>query len=182
MINKLIKPLTSLRFIFALMVFAFHLTSVQTISKPLSLVYCNILYEGYIGVSFFFILSGFILAYNYQNLLITKKISKYAFWKARIARIYPMHIFTFILAIPLIIYADKEFFNNGVFYIEHAIPNIFLIQNFIPDYSFNHAFNAPSWAISNEMFFYLMFPLIIFIIGIKGLNSCKCIKKDIFCI
>lgn len=64
----MIKPLTSLRFIFAFMVFASHLGFLnKSESNVLHWVYDSVFHEGYIGVSFFFILSGFILAYNYQD-------------------------------------------------------------------------------------------------------------------
>lgn len=52
--------------------------------------------EGFVGVSFFFILSGFIIAYNYQQKLVERKVSKRQFWVARIARIYPLHIATLL--------------------------------------------------------------------------------------
>jgi peptidoglycan/LPS O-acetylase OafA/YrhL len=53
-----IKPLASLRFLFALCVFLSHYAIGE---KP-------IFYEGYIGVEFFFILSGFIISYNLNSL------------------------------------------------------------------------------------------------------------------
>ena len=54
--------------------------------------------EGFVGVSFFFVLSGFIIAYNYQEKLLTKTTTKRTFWVARIARIYPLHLLTLLIA------------------------------------------------------------------------------------
>lgn len=41
------------------------------------------------------------------------------------------------------------------------IANVLLIQSFIPIKEVYFSFNAPSWSISDELFFYLMFPFII---------------------
>ena len=57
--------------------------------------------EGFVGVSFFFMLSGFIIAYNYQKKFSENKITKRTFWVARIARIYPLHWLTLLIAVAL---------------------------------------------------------------------------------
>ncbi len=50
-------------------------------------------WEGFsAGVSFFYVLSGFILYYNYVDLT-----DRGFFWVARFARIWPVHIFTLVL-------------------------------------------------------------------------------------
>ena len=82
----MINTLTSLRFIFALMVFGAHC---YTIDKFFDTHFFK---EGFVGVSFFFVLSGFIIAYNYQKKFSENKIAKRAFWVARIARIYPRRL------------------------------------------------------------------------------------------
>ena len=159
MANQLfmIKPLTSLRFVFALMVFVSHLGFVKEKDSTLASLFNNILYEGYIGVSFFFILSGFILSYRYQNELLNGKTSKKSFYNARIARIFPLHLLTFLIAIPLTFY---EFAQDKLLYSVQAFTNITLTQSFVPNRIIYYSFNSPSWSISNEMFFYLLFPLI----------------------
>lgn len=60
----MIAPLTSLRLIFALMVLVSHLGILNEVAFS-----GHILKEGYVGVSFFFILSGFIIAHNYTTKL-----------------------------------------------------------------------------------------------------------------
>ena len=72
----MIKPLTSLRFVFAFMVFLKHISSDYNNKKWISV---NIFAEGYIGVGFFFMLSGFILAYNYKDKFSQKRSLKIFF-------------------------------------------------------------------------------------------------------
>ncbi len=158
----MIKPLTSLRFMFAFMVFASHIDFLHdSESKFLCWIYDSIFKEGYIGVSFFFILSGFILAYNYQDKIFKNQTSNKTFYIARFARIFPLHILTFLISIPL---TYKIFINNKCLWISQALTNISLTQSYIPIKSIYFAFNAPSWSISDEMFFYLVFPFLILLI------------------
>lgn len=158
----MIKPLTSLRFLFAFMVFASHLGFLnQSESNILRWIYDSIFYEGYIGVSFFFILSGFILAYNYQDGIQKKQKSKRTFYQARFARIFPLHILTLIISIPL---TYSVFIQKKSLWFSQALTNVTLTQSYIPIKSIYFSFNAPSWSISNEMFFYLVFPFLITLI------------------
>jgi peptidoglycan/LPS O-acetylase OafA/YrhL len=155
----MIKPLTSLRFFFALMVFGCHLYIFgRSDSEFLKTFYISVLTEGRLGVSFFFILSGFILAYNYQEALINGQKTRYDFYLARFARIYPLHVLCFFIWIPL---AYKEIFQTPLASLLNAASNLTLTQSFIPKEPVYFSFNLPSWSISDEMFFYLMFPLII---------------------
>lgn len=157
--SQMIKPLTSLRFFFALMVFGCHLYIFgRSDSVFLKNLYTSVLTEGRLGVSFFFILSGFILAYNYQEALIKGQKTRYDFYLARFARIYPLHVLCFFLWIPV---AYKEIFQTPLASLFNAFANLTLTQSFIPIESVYFSFNLPSWSISDEMFFYLMFPFII---------------------
>ncbi len=73
----MINTLTSLRFIFAMMVFGAHC---YVIDNHFDIHFFK---EGFVGVSFFFMLSGFIIAYNYQKKFSENKITKRTFWIAR---------------------------------------------------------------------------------------------------
>ena len=125
----MIKPLTSLRFLFALMIFFHHLRFLQDYNSDIfNWLYVKIFWEGYIGVSFFFILSGFIIAYNYQEKILKKKISFKKFIIARISRIYPLHILTLILSLPIVFYnISISEIPNGFY---QLIFNITLTQSF----------------------------------------------------
>jgi peptidoglycan/LPS O-acetylase OafA/YrhL len=120
----------------------------------------NILYFvyefGWMGVQFFFTLSGFIFYALYLEKIKNKKISKWQFFKLRFSRLYPLHLLTFILIILLFFYHKQENFPvmiDGD--IKHFLLNIFLIQTWgFEDF---HSFNGPSWSISIEFFLYIIF-------------------------
>jgi peptidoglycan/LPS O-acetylase OafA/YrhL len=157
--TRMIKPLTSLRFFFALFVFFYHLFFWN--HQPgtfLQWVHDFIFKEGYIGVSFFFILSGFILAYNYGDKFKEGTATKEKFWMARFSRIYPLHFFTLIIAIAL-----EFLYEPSGKLINYIIAHLTLIQSFIPYTDYNVSLNGPAWSISDEAFFYFMFPVLIFI-------------------
>jgi len=141
-----LTSLTSLRFFAALGVFLSHLAFLK--ESEYSYLFVD---KGYIGVTFFFILSGFILSYSYSNV---KNITLKSFYIARFARIYPLHFITLIISLPFVIY-------GGWKSILATLPNIFLMQSFIPIKRVYFGANGPSWSISTEMFFYVLFPFII---------------------
>lgn len=162
----MIKPLTSLRFFFAFMVFLSHIdfSSVEkhSLDQSFNLFYFE---EGYIGVSFFFLLSGFILAYNYKQKLLHNLVTKKEFWIFRFARIYPLHLLTLLLAIPLTI--KFMFATSWLHGIMKFGLNILLMQSFVPYTDFYFSLNDLSWSLSCEFFFYLMFPFLINFLSTK---------------
>lgn len=157
----MIKPLTSFRFFAALAVFVSHLAYLSNFNET-EWIFEKFFYEGYLGVTFFFILSGFILTYNYYEKFNEINIEKIkVFYKARIARIYPVYLLTFVIAIPLSIGGIlKEPLN----YLGVGIINLSMLQSFIPVPSVYFSFNGPAWSISVEMFFYVLFPFLIYFV------------------
>lgn len=155
----IIKPLTSFRFIFAVMVFVSHADILRDDSPEMMWLFDNVLKEGYIGVTFFFVLSGFILSYTYHERISGKEIALKTFLVKRIARIYPMHLLTFCVMIPLIIRETPDY--SLIDFMKHTVVNAFLFQSFIPLESYYFSFNGPSWSLSVEMFFYVLFPLMV---------------------
>ena len=149
----MIKPLTSIRMIFAIFVFLSHLSFLEN-SNSYSKLFNNIFSEGFLGVSFFFILSGFILTYSYESRLRKKTVFIRSFYIARFARIYPMHFVTMIVALTLSLIVG----NND----NYLLQNSLLIQSFYNDKDIFFSLNAPSWSISDEMFFYIVFPVVLF--------------------
>ncbi|UUZ80826.1 acyltransferase [Paenibacillus sp. P26] len=166
--NNSLRPLTSFRFIAALFVFGAHLYYLKGFPEYKA-VYERFLSQGDIGVTFFFILSGFILTYNYLYKFDTlNKRRLKSFYISRIARIYPLHFLTFFLAIPIVY---KYMLADPGSIIGKATTNLLLIQSFVPIEEIFFSMNGPSWSISDEMFFYTLFPFVIWIVRKAGIHT-----------
>ena len=111
------------------------------------------------GVSFFFVLSGFILTWNYPAL--NNWSDRRHFLLARFARIWPLHFVTCFLWIAIIFNFDRAAYFPGVEGLLKLLANLLLVQAWVPDHHWALSFNGVSWSISTELFFYLMFPLLI---------------------
>ncbi|MCC8170705.1 MAG: acyltransferase [Parabacteroides sp.] len=146
----MIKPLTSLRFVFALMVFGAH-------CYVLDPYFSHFLYkEGFVGVGFFFVLSGFIIAYNYQRKFEQGQVSRRAFWVARFARIYPLHLVTLFL----LLLAGGYLFALNRDTVLKIFSQLFLLHPFIPRTAYFFSFDSPSWSLGCEQLFYFLFPFL----------------------
>ena len=146
-----LAQLTSLRFFAALAVLSSHLLFLREIDSPIKSI-ANIFFgEGHCGVTFFFVLSGFILTHAYQHSLIQKTLSTKTYLLLRCARIWPMHILT---ALPFIVYL---IYKHGSDILSVVTINIFLLQSWVPLVKYYISLNAVSWSLSVELFFYVSF-------------------------
>ena len=110
-----------------------------------------------LAVSFFFVLSGFVLAYVYSD----DTPLGFRFYRARFARIWPATILSTLLLLLILPHH---------FYLPQQLPHwttgwilltvIILFQSLIPIPDFYFAFNAVTWSISVEWCFYLVFPIL----------------------
>lgn len=103
-----------------------------------------------IMVSFFFVLSGFILTSVYPSLEGRGAVHRYLI--ARVARIWPAHLVAFGFALI----ATPDF--AGLL---PTVLNLTMLHAWVPYHHIYLSYNAPSWSISTEMGFYLVFPLLI---------------------
>lgn len=146
-----LPALTGLRFLAATCVFLSHG------SLNGELVHINL---GNFGVSVFFVLSGFILTYNYAGLF-TSGVNwgNYGrFIWDRLAKIYPLYLLTLLLSIPIELLGHHRIWSWGALLLQLA-----MLQCILP---FDHLratdhFNVPGWSISCEFFFYLLTPFLI---------------------
>ncbi|HEX5504816.1 MAG TPA: acyltransferase [Thermomicrobiales bacterium] len=146
-----LEALTSLRFFAAAMIVILHTRGFFGV--PETVLSAFTLGQ---GVTFFFVLSGFILAYVYPSL---DRRGTRRFLVARVARIWPLHATAFLLffvAVPLGAAPVPGSKTPGI-----ALLNLALLHAWIPANRYNFSFNAPSWSISVEFFFYACFPLLI---------------------
>lgn len=153
-----IKPLTSLRFFAALWVVAYHY--VWPALPPGTPAWLEaLLAGGFVGVPVFFVLSGFVLLYNYEGTDFGAPGAKRAFWVARFARIYPVYIVAFLLTVPATLYALWLGVPGLPSLRDHAIGAVLsplLLQAWAgPAHA---AWNTPGWTLSVEAAFYVAFP------------------------
>lgn len=150
---KEIKELTGLRGYAALWVFFLHATYGWS---GCSLV-MDIARLGGLGVVVFFVLSGFILCYVYDTKFYMHVVNYKSFLFARIARVYPLHLFMLIVVLIQSFYYPNIMLPSDNIYT--FILNLFLIQSW--GFTDLVSWNQPSWSISTEMFAYLLFPFLI---------------------
>ena len=151
-----ITQLTGLRFVAAFYVFLFHINIRYPLSENVYVK--NFLDQGAVGMSVFFILSGFVLAYQYAENDTTLK----NFFINRFARIYPIYALSATLCLPWIgvhIESDHIFLGLSQFFLI-IISNIFLIQAWFPQF-FSHWNDGGSWSISVEAFCYILLPFLL---------------------
>lgn len=146
-----IRSLTGLRFVIAFWVFVFHIQIRWPIFDSPALV--QIANQGAVGMTFFFILSGFILSYSYEG-----KLNAREYFRSRVARIYPIYLFVAILTLPWLFYLNFEPPILSILEVSFLlIVDILLLQAWFPP-TFGRWNNGGSWSISAEAFFYLCFP------------------------
>lgn len=152
-----LNALTSLRFFAAALIVVHHSQGCFGISTGF-----HRYFPTYQAVSFFFVLSGFILTYVYRSFDSRGQVRK--FFIARIARIWPLHVATLVITL---LFFHKHYWHLAVdperslqFYLT-LVSNFFLIQAWIPLKEYFWSFNAVSWSISTEFAFYLLFPFLL---------------------
>ena len=140
-----LPSLTGLRFVAALLVVLFHVN--QLFAAP----WLDVAKLGYVGVSFFFVLSGFVLTWSGAAL-----VGRARFYWHRFARIWPLHALTTLLVLgaglaagsAAVVWRDlallQAWDSRGI-----AAPPVV----------------SPSWSLSTEAFFYLVFPGVLVLVA-----------------
>lgn len=141
-----LPTLTSVRAFAALAVFFCHL------SLGKSNIFLKPFDYGYLGVSYFFVLSGFVLTWSLKP-----EASVGNFFLRRFARVYPAHLVAFATAAVFIAAGARSW--PGL---PALVSNLLLVQAWSPDSATVFAFNSPSWSLSCEMAFYAVFPAVIY--------------------
>ena len=127
----------------------------------------NELYEfipiGIYGVYLFFFISGYCLSYSF----FTRKENGYSsFYIRRFFRIVPLYLifgilFYFLFRTAKYYYINEIFFiDNSIYNFKNVISNLLFIHGFVV--SANNNVVPGGWSIANEIFYYILFPVIVF--------------------
>jgi peptidoglycan/LPS O-acetylase OafA/YrhL len=122
---------------------------------------------GYVGVSFFFMLSGFILTYSHAREYELGRESKARFYFARFARIYPIYLVSMIVAALLYPGTFTVLRHALVFMVDLLMLQSWSVRTVL-------FFNIPSWTLSCEMFFYAVFPFLLLRIRPRSRKAAIC--------
>ena len=160
-----VPALTGVRAFAALWVMMLHLTEVTSVLLPDGAArgFGFVASPGALGVDVFFVLSGFIISYNYEARFARSfALGRYrSFLRARLARIYPVHLVLLIALVAVVrgLHVDP---GGGVdparWSTRQLIESVVLIHAWV---GHTAAWNSVSWSISSEWLAYLLFPLMV---------------------
>lgn len=154
------------------MVFFYHMLVFAPLPGPISAVFG----QGYLGVTFFFVLSGFVLTWSARP-----GVPVSTFYWRRFARIYPSHFVALLLAIP-------------VFYSFAAVPpesflkpfdpavlslSVLVIQGWWLAPAILFSGNPAAWTLTCEFFFYALHPFISKVLVPHGRRIALCLAVGI---
>jgi peptidoglycan/LPS O-acetylase OafA/YrhL len=109
---------------------------------------------GATGVSFFFLLSGFVLAWSARP-----GDRPTAFWRRRFARVYPVHLVTAVIAL----------FVMGVGRPFGVAANLLLVHSWW--HRWWQTLDPVSWSLACEAFFYATFPVLALLLRRAGART-----------
>jgi peptidoglycan/LPS O-acetylase OafA/YrhL len=158
-----VPSLTGIRFVAALMVMLGHGSGMMPSSMAQGVIAFYIAQITSIGMSLFFVLSGFVIWINYADIFRKRPFAEacWDFAVARFARLYPMYIC--IIPFAVAVSGMYLFFKNmpwPLFYFP-------MMQAWIPGghglmAAFGIAWAGHLWSVSTEVFFYATFPFVVF--------------------
>ncbi|WP_208856014.1 acyltransferase family protein [Chromobacterium subtsugae] len=147
-----LPSLTGMRFVAAALVFLFHASLLAAVkfnpyqdSGAAQLFQSIFSKAGWLGVSFFFVLSGFVMTWSARA-----DDSAGGFIRRRLLKIYPNHFFTWLL---MMVCMGNVFVDPRVW-----LSNLLLLQSWVPRPEVFMGVNSPSWSLCCELLFYLAFP------------------------
>ncbi|HEU5156432.1 MAG TPA: acyltransferase [Streptosporangiaceae bacterium] len=145
--------MTAFRFWAALVVVLYHLSrQVGPIPGVQELVW-----YGRTGVTFFFVLSGFVLAWTYDGAGISAAV---ILWR-RFARIWPLHAVTTVISVVVYLAIGTAVPVSAV------MASLALVHAWFPSPVIFTGGNPAAWSISDEAWFYLIFPALLAVLAVQ---------------
>ncbi len=146
-----LPALTGLRALAAYLVFVHHALPSNTNSP----IWNKLIFASQTGVTIFFVLSGFLIAYKYNP--VSGAIHYKSYLVKRFARIYPLY-----LLLTILILLWQKNFDPW-----HWFLNITFLKGLFDAYKFSGI--GPGWSLTVELFFYLAAPVLFSMFRRNGL-------------
>jgi peptidoglycan/LPS O-acetylase OafA/YrhL len=140
--------LTGIRTLFAVNIMFFHFT------PPHMRYLYPVINNSYVFMRFFFLLSGFVLFYNYAD---RPRLVKRDFWRARFARLYPVYLLSLAVSF-MMLEAEWQTHSHAAFWTGVALTP-FLLQGWSPMLA--TFWNTVAWTVSCDVVLYAAFPWLI---------------------
>ncbi len=144
-----LPALTGIRTLLAIFIILFHFTP-----PHLGLLY-PFIDNGYVFVGVFFLISGYVLTYNYADR--GKTLSKREFWLARFSRLYPVYLLVLIISVSML--QDEWHARSHAEFWQGIILTPFVLQGWSP--SVATFWNTVAWTLTSECVLYAAFPWLI---------------------
>jgi len=146
-----LNALTGLRTFAAVNIVFFHFSNPQWFG-----ILAPVVNAGFASVSYFILLSGYVLSYNYGTRARAGQLDTIRFYKARFTRLYPIYLLSLLLAWRMI---PQEYASHShtMFWLGMVLSPL-LLQGWIPEIA--TFLNTPAWTMSAESFYYVLFPWI----------------------
>lgn len=135
------------------MVFFYHMRVFAPLPGPITVVFD----QGYLGVTFFFVLSGFVLTWSMRP-----GVSTSTFYWRRFARVWPAHIVALLLAIPVFYTlgaAPEDSFLKPLD-VGILLLSVVLLQGWSANPMILFSGNPAAWTLTVEALFYAVHPWI----------------------
>jgi len=151
--------LDGLRGVAALAVVTFHFMEIVFSD------YCkNFIGHGFLAVDFFFCLSGFVIAYAYDDRI--EKMGMLEFFKSRLIRLHPLVIFGSVLGLLAFLFdpfgGHPELYSAGRIILVFILSLLLIPFPVMADRAFNQfSFNAPAWSLFWEYVANIFYALIL---------------------
>jgi peptidoglycan/LPS O-acetylase OafA/YrhL len=144
-----LKALTGLRCFAAINIVLFHFSNPDWFG-----FLAPVVNAGYSSVSYFILLSGFVMAYNYSARARAGQFDTIRYYKARFTRLYPIYLLSLILAWHTI---PQEWVSHthGMFWAGMILAPL-MLQGWVPEIA--TFLNTPAWTMSAEASYYVVFP------------------------
>lgn len=162
-----LAALTSLRFVAAFGVLLLHY---RDLLGPLPPWLLRGVVGGQYGVTFFFVLSGFILTWRYHDWFAHGVDERHVLWfqRFRFARLVPVYLLGLLLDTPAHLVeraAAGALASDGALYWASWLINALGLQAWVPRVPFAMFWNTPAWSVSAELFFYALFPFVTWLLA-----------------